>query len=294
MSAYHESVMSAEVVAFLTREGTRGGRMVDATVGGGGHAEALLRSRPDISVIGLDRDEDAVRQAGERLKPFGERARIVKANFCGLDEVMAGGMAAGVVMDLGVSSHQFDEAGRGFSFQRDGPLDMRMDRGAGPTAAEVVNARREEELADIFWKWGGEGRSRRIAKAVVEARKRSAIRTTGELAEIVARAVGGRGKIHPATRVFQALRIVVNDEMGALEEGLGKAWGVLEEGGRLVVISFHSLEDRLVKMRFREWGGGEGTGVILTKKPRETGKEEQRRNPRSRSAKLRAIGKNKI
>ncbi len=295
MSGYHQSVMTREVVAFLTREGTRGGLVVDATLGGGGHAEAILRSREDTRVVGLDQDEDAIREASERLKEFGDRFRGAKLNFRRMDEALGADRAEGVVMDIGVSSHQLDTAERGFSFQRDGALDMRMDRGGSLTAAQVVNEWKEEELAEIFWKWGEERHSRRIARAVADARKHRAIRTTGELAELVAR-VAGRGawRLHPATRVFQALRLVVNDEMGALREGLDKAWGCLAAGGRMVVISFHSLEDRMVKLRFRQWGGGEEAGIILTKKPREPGEDEARENPRSRSAKMRAIEKIKI
>ena len=189
MSDYHESVMATEVVDCLTRGGLRGGLFVDATLGGGGHSEALLRCRPDARVIGVDQDPEAIEAASQRLKVFGDRFRAIHGNFRGIDQALGEEKAMGVVMDLGVSSRQLDSVERGFSFQRDGPLDMRMDPANSLTAARVVNEWREEELGKIFWEWGEERFSRQIASAVVEARKHRVIRTTGELAELVVRLV---------------------------------------------------------------------------------------------------------
>ena len=324
MSAIHTTVMQREVTALLTREGARGGLLVDATLGEGGHAEALLRQREDIQVVGIDQDEEAIESALGRFRGFGERFRAVSANFREIGAALMGERVDGVVMDLGVSSRQLDSVERGFSFQRDGPLDMRMDRRCDLTAADIVNRWSEEELARIFWELGEERWSRRIARRLAEERRAHAIRTTGELAELVARVAGrsaGGWRTHPATRVFRALRMAVNDELGALEAGLDAVWGCLAGEGRLVVISFHSLEDRIVKRRFREWAvkcgtrnaergmgsgeDGEGLrlrlglsgeekrecGVILNKKPMEPAEEEILGNPRARSAKLRGVEK---
>ncbi len=294
MSGYHEPVMLGEAVEILTGDGARGGLMVDATLGGGGHSEALLRRRDDVRVFGVDQDAAAVAAATARLRAFGARFTAVRGNFRAIEGLLAGQRAEGVLMDLGVSSFQLESAERGFSFLRDGPLDMRMDAGGGLTAADVVNGWREEDLARIFWELGEERRSRQIARAIAEERRLHPIRTTTELAGIVARASGsaGRGqRIHPATRVFQALRMTVNDELEALREGLDAAWRLLGEGGRLAVISFHSIEDREVKRRFLAWAREEKTGTLVMKKPLGPSREEARRNPRARSAKLRAIEK---
>lgn len=262
---------------------------MDATLGGGGHSSALLESREDLQVLGLEQDEEALASATARLSSFGLRFRALRTNFRHMREALEGQAPSGILMDLGVSSHQLDTPARGFSFQQEGPLDMRMDVRQPLKAAEIIAQWSEEELARIIWELGEDRRSRHIARAIVEARSHYTIRTTAELAEIVARASGPRGslRIHPATRTFQALRMTVNDELGALADGIQAAWDCLPIGGRLVVISFHSLEDRVVKYRFREWGQEEGS--ILTRKPMQASPEEERSNPRSRSAKLRAI-----
>jgi 16S rRNA (cytosine1402-N4)-methyltransferase len=292
MDSRHETVMRDEAVAWLTREGKRGGLLVDATLGDGGHAEALLLCREDVRVIGIDQDEESLRSATRRLEPFSDRFRAVHGNFREMKQILQGEPVDGVVMDLGISSRQLDAAERGFSFQRDGMLDMRMDRRNQLIAADILNCCSEEELAKIFFEMGEERASRRIARRVVEVRATRPIRRTGELADLVERVVGRStgGRIHAATGVFRALRMVVNDELGALEEGLGAAWSLLREGGRLVAISFHSLEDRVVKQGFRKWAL-EGQGNLLVRKASPPARDEVRRNPRARSALLRVIEK---
>lgn len=290
MSDYHQPVLVREVVDLLTRGGTAGGVVVDATLGGGGHSEALLVARDDIWIIGLDQDENAIREAWNRLQKFGNRFRPLRANFREIGRVITDCSPVGVLMDVGVSSHQFDEAARGFSLKQDGPLDMRMDERQKLTAKDIVNQWDEKDLADLFYELGEERHSRRIAREIVTQRKRKPITRTLELAELVARLARGWKKIHPATKVFQALRIKVNDELNALSDGMAGAWNRLANEGRLVVISFHSLEDRIVKRQFKTWG--EEGGQILTKKPLEAQEDELRDNARSRSAKLRAIEKN--
>ena len=260
------------------------GQYCDATVGVGGHARAIIeRSAPRGRVIGIDRDADVLNLAKENLAPYGDRVRLVHAPFSRIRSVLQQSGALpldGCIADLGVSSIQLDQPERGFSFRRSGPLDMRMDRSRGATAAEIVNHTDEKALADLFYTYGGERRSRQLAHAIVRQRP---LITTLQLAEVAKRAVGYSGKIHPATRAFQALRLAVNDELGGLERGLGAAVEMLEEGGRLVVISFHSLEDRIVKQFFRA-GGWE----ILTRHVIRPGQAEVSENPRSRSARLRA------
>ena len=269
----------------------RGGTFVDCTVGLGGHARALLDAGAH-RVIGLDRDADALRIAAERLAPYGERATLEHADFRALRDVLARRgieRVAGLLADLGISSMQLEAAGRGFSFRRDEPLDMRMDRSAGPTAAELVGGAREEELADVIFRFGEERYSRRVARAIVAARRQRAIETTGRLAEVVRRAIPRRGyqRIDPATRTFQALRIWVNRELEGLDRFLRDAAGVLAPGGRLAVISFHSLEHRIVKHTLRDLERG---SIVrpLTRKPVVPAAAELDRNPRARSAKLRA------
>jgi 16S rRNA (cytosine1402-N4)-methyltransferase len=289
MSGVHRPVMVAEVVAALTRDGTRGGRFLDATLGLGGHSEALLSARPDARVVGIDRDGEALALAAERLAPFGDRFRAARGNFRDARALLAGEAFDGAVLDLGVSSLQLDTAARGFSFQRDAPLDMRMDPSAAGTAADLVNRASPAELERIFREHGDERRARRIAEAIREERQAAPIRTTMQLAGIVARAAGGSrfaGRIHPATRVFMALRMEVNDEPGALREGLGAVASLLAPGGRLAVISFHSAEDREVKNRFRDWKRN-GAARLMTPKPLGPGEGEARANPRARSARLR-------
>jgi 16S rRNA (cytosine1402-N4)-methyltransferase len=291
MAPAHEPVMVAEVVTLLAPE--RGGVFVDCTVGLGGHSRALLNAGAS-QVLGLDRDEEALRIASEALAAFGDRVELVHADFRDLNHVLDDrGIArvAGALADLGVSSMQLDGEGRGFSFRRDEPLDMRMDRSAGPTAADLVAKAGEEDLANIIFQYGEERYSRRIARAIVAARRTAPVRTTAQLADIVRRAIPRRGyqRIDPATRTFQALRITVNRELEGLETFLIDASRRLLRGARLVVISFHSLEDRMVKHVFRALERGEAALRVLTKRPLEPGEDETAQNPRARSAKLRAI-----
>jgi 16S rRNA (cytosine1402-N4)-methyltransferase len=275
----HEPVLLHEALDLLNVQ--PGGVYVDATFGGGGHTRGIVERGGQV--VAIDQDPDAHERA-ERLG--GVAIRFVRSNFRDLEAVLdALGVPSvqGILADLGVSSYHFDDPERGFSYQREGPLDMRMGR-EGPTAAEVVNALSEEELADLIWRYGEERSSRRIARAIVEARAREPITTTTRLAEIVRRAVGFRKAGHPARKTFQALRIYVNDELGALETLLEAAGRVLAPGGRLVVISFHSMEDRIVKRFFKD----DPRFRVLTKKPLSPGPQDAARNPRARSAKLRA------
>jgi 16S rRNA (cytosine1402-N4)-methyltransferase len=285
----HLPVMVDEAMRFL--EPQRGGTYVDCTVGLGGHTRALLEGGAD-RVIGIDRDPQALALAAEALAAYGERLRLTHADYRDLDAVLdrhGVGAVAGTLADLGVSSLQFDADGRGFSFRRDEPLDMRMDQTQGATAAERLAEVEETALADVIFQFGEERKSRRIARAIVGARSQAPIETTGQLAAIVRRAAGGRGwqRIDPATRTFQALRIWVNGELDRLDEFLRRAAARLQAGGRLVVISFHSLEDRIVKHTLRALDRGEGLVRVLTGKPMLPGDDEIERNPRARSAKLR-------
>ena len=287
----HEPVLTAEAMALLAPE--RGGLFVDCTVGLGGHTQALLEAGAS-KVLGLDRDRDALRIAGERLAAFGDRVELVHADYRDLPRVLdERGVAgvAGALADLGVSSMQLDAEGRGFSFRRDEPLDMRMDQSQGPTAADLLRQTGEEELANVIFEHGEERYSRRIARAIVDARRTTEITTTGQLAQLVRRAVPHRGyqRIDPATRTFQALRIWVNRELEQLDEFLANACSRLLAGARLVVITFHSLEDRIVKHAFRALAQGRAALRVLTKRPIVPGDAEIERNPRARSAKLRAI-----
>jgi 16S rRNA (cytosine1402-N4)-methyltransferase len=286
----HVPVMTAEVLHFLRPEG--GGLFVDCTVGLGGHARALLEAGAS-RLIGLDRDLDALERARETLAPWGDRVELVHADYRALEEVLDQRQIAtvdGTLADLGVSSMQFDAPGRGFSFQRDEPLDMRMDRSGGDTAADLVARSAETDLANAIFQYGEERFSRRIARAIVEARRESAIETTGRLAAIVRRAMPHRGysRIDPATRTFQALRIWVNRELDGLDRFVEAAVRRLRAGARLVVITFHSLEDRIVKHTLRALQQRDGLVQVLTKKPVVPSDEEVERNPRARSAKLRA------
>jgi 16S rRNA (cytosine1402-N4)-methyltransferase len=307
----HLPVLVREAVELLAPWRESGsGLFVDATVGLGGHAEALLAAgrASGIDLVGIDRDPAALARARRRLSAWGERVRLVRGNFHRLAELLAGlgverGGVAGVLADLGVSSLQLDTAERGFSFRREGPLDMRMG-GEGPTAAEIVNTATEGELEKIFRDYGEERQARRIARAIAAARRQEPIETTGELAALIGQAKGGRrereGRVDPATRVFQALRIAVNQELDGLDRFIQQAVDLLEADGRLVIISYHSLEDRIVKHGFRDRARGEvdertcralaETRAIelLTKKPVRPGEAEIAANPRSRSARLRA------
>jgi 16S rRNA (cytosine1402-N4)-methyltransferase len=303
-SQRHVPVLYQEVLAGLRP--APGGKYIDATLGAGGHAAGLLAaSAPDGQLLGLDRDPAALAAAGKTLAPFGDRARLVQASYTRVTDAVAAldfGLVDGFLVDLGLSSLQLDDPQRGFAFQADGPLDMRFDPGSALTAAEIVNTWPLEELADIIYRYGEELRSRSIARAIGAARP---LATTGELAALVERAVGGRRgqRLHPATQTFQALRIAVNGELEALEAVLPAAVSLLKRGGRLAVISFHSLEDRLVKNFFREQAFGhddftqprpapfEPVLELVTRKPVTPGPDEVARNPRSRSAKLRIAEK---
>jgi len=303
--------MVAETLEWLAPQ--RGGLFVDATVGLGGHAEALLEFSPDVHLVGIDRDTEALERAGRRLERFGARVRLVHANFHDFEQALAGvpgpeGRAgiSGVLADLGVSSLQLETAGRGFSFRLDGPLDMRMGL-SDVTAADLVNETSEGELERIIRDYGEEWQARRIARAIARARTEKPIETTSELQHVIARAKGPRAareeRIDPATRVFQALRIEVNQELAGLERFIQEAVDLLETGGRLVVISYHSLEDRIVKNSLRDLARGEVDPItgrsrsesqlieVLTRKPQRPTEAEVEANPRSRSARLRAARK---
>src|SRR5581483_2522831 len=275
----HRPVMVDEVIRFLGGRGT----VVDMTLGAGGHAEALLESGVG-RLIGVDRDPEALERASARLARFGPRFVGIRARF---SEMPVESRADGFLYDLGVSSMQLERPERGFSFRQPGPLDMRMDPEA-ESAADLVNSASEDELARILFEYGEERRSRRVAAAIVRARARRRIETTDELARVVAGAVGGRrGGPHPARRTFQALRIAVNRELEELTASLPRAVGLLAPGGRVVVIAYHSLEDRIVKRCF----SSDERLVELTHKPLRPAAEEVARNPRARSARLRAAGR---
>jgi 16S rRNA (cytosine1402-N4)-methyltransferase len=287
----HEPVMVAEVLHLLAP--ARGGLFVDCTVGLGGHSRALLDAGA-TRVLGLDRDPSALVIAEETLAPYRDRVELVHADYRELDRVLdARGIAGvdGTLADLGVSSMQLDAEGRGFSFRRDEPLDMRMDQTSGASAAEWLRTVDEEELANVIFEYGEERYSRRIARAIVSSRASMPLETTGQLAAIVRRAIPHRGyqRIDPATRTFQALRIWVNRELEGLDAFLVGAARRLLQGARLAVITFHSLEDRIVKHTFRAIEKAEEAMRILTKRPLVPADAELARNPRSRSAKLRAI-----
>jgi len=282
----HISVLLAETMLFLDPK--PGGRFIDATLGAGGHTQAILdHAAPDGKVLAIDQDEAALSSAKGMLESFGSRVLFVHSNFRAVRAIAIehGFMDCdGILADIGISSAMVDDPSRGFSFMREGPLDMRMDRNQSLTAADVVNTLSEKEIADIIYTFGEERRSRPIARSIVRSRP---LRSTTDLVHAVERVSGAarHGRIHPATRTFQALRIYVNDELNSLEEFIDSSTAVVRSGGRVVVITFHSLEDRIVKQKFREPGV---PGRILTKKVVTASDEEVRRNPRARSAKLRA------
>ncbi len=286
----HIPVMTAEVLQHLRPE--QGGVFIDCTVGLGGHSRALLEAGAS-RVIGLDRDLDALARARETLAPWADRVELVHADYRELDAVLDSRQIAhvdGTLADLGVSSMQFDAPGRGFSFMRDEPLDMRMDRTDAETAADLVAQTSERDLADAIFQYGEERYSRRIARALVEARREAPVDTTGRLATIVRRAIphrGGHVRIDPATKTFQALRIWVNRELDGLDRFVETAARRLRAGARLAVITFHSLEDRIVKHTLRALQQRDGLVQVLTKKPLIPTDDEVARNPRARSAKLR-------
>jgi 16S rRNA (cytosine1402-N4)-methyltransferase len=290
----HEPVMVAEVLEHLAPQ--RGGIFVDCTVGYGGHTRALLDAGA-TTVIGFDRDPSALAEARASLSSYGSRVTLLHSDYRQLDAALdAQGIGAvdGLLADLGVSSMQLDSPGRGFSFRRDEPLDMRMDTTTGPTAADAIRDADERTLADVIYEYGEDRHARRIARAMTEARTRTPIATTGQLADIVRRAVPRRGytRIDPATRTFQAIRIWLNRELEGLDQFLGRAAGRLKPGGRMAVISFHSLEDRIVKHTLRALQTEGGAGItVRTKRPIVPTEAEVERNPRARSAKLRAAEK---
>ncbi len=292
--ATHVPVLLDEVRSLLQPE--RGGTFVDCTLGLGGHSRMLLEGGA-TRLVGIDRDLDALAIARDALAGFGDRVTLVHADYRQLAGVLDAngiGEVAGVLADLGVSSMQLDGDGRGFSFRRDEPLDMRMDRSQGETAAQLLDRADEVELADAIYRFGEERRSRQVARAIVMARQQSPITTTGRLAEIVRRGVAARGwqRIDPATRTFQALRIWVNRELDDLDSFIGLAASRLQVGGRLAVISFHSLEDRVVKHTLRDLARGDEAAIkVLTKHPVVAGDAEAAVNPRARSAKLRAAAR---
>ncbi|MFQ5530020.1 MAG: 16S rRNA (cytosine(1402)-N(4))-methyltransferase RsmH [Gemmatimonadota bacterium] len=300
----HEPVLATEVVALL-EPGC--GTWIDGTLGGGGHAELLLRADPDLVLIGVDRDPDAVAAAARRLDGYTDRVTLVEGNFRDIANIAASGSEAGTVqgalLDLGVSSHQLDLQARGFSFRRSTPLDMRMGgtAGGGRTAADVLNSESEAELGRIFRVFGEERRWRRLAREVVKRRSTAPFQTSDDFVAACTTALGPGLSAGIKARLFQALRIAVNDELGALDEVLPALRDRLDSGGRMAVISYHSLEDRIVKNAFREWSQacvcppglpvcrcrGKSLGTTLTRKPIRPSQDETSRNPRSRSARLR-------
>jgi 16S rRNA (cytosine1402-N4)-methyltransferase len=301
---YHRPVLAVEIVELLAPK--PGSLVLDATCGGGGHTQAILASGADV--LALDQDSDAIAYAQKELAHFGGRVTLRQANFRHTDQILDQlGIAkiGGALLDLGVSSRQLENAERGFSVLRNGPLDMRMDPRTDLTAAAIVNNYSEEELTRLFRELGEEAAARRIASIIVKERKTAPFRQTLQLARAIEKVVGRHGRRHPATQVFQALRMQVNDELGALADGLRVMTARLEPGARIAVIAFHSLEDRIVKNFFRdhsrewldrpEWPEPQRNPdydvKVITPKPIEPGEEEQRANPRSRSAKLRVAEK---
>jgi len=284
----HIAVLSREVCDNLIGTGCK--VFVDATVGGAGHSIGLLERYRQLHIIGIDRDKEALDRAEVTLKGYSDRVTLLRGNFRDLRQILGGiGVTSmdGFLFDLGISSYQL-AAGRGFSFNDDEGLDMRMDTRDVLTAYEIVNSFRQDEIARILYEYGEEWQSRRIAKAIFENRKKGRIRTARELAAIVASVKRKTGKIHPATKTFQALRIAVNDELGSLSEGMDTAVQLLTPGGRIGLITFHSLEDRMVQQRFR----ADSALTVLTRKAVMPGTDEIRSNPRARSAKLRVAEKN--
>lgn len=291
----HVSVFIDEITTWLINGQAK--IFVDGTVGYGGHSERLLeRAGSDAVLVGIDRDEEALSYSRARLARFGHRAILLKGDFVDVKRLLRGvdiSSVDGALFDLGVSSPQLDDANRGFSFQEDGPLDMRMDQSTGMTAGELVNTLSESDLADRIFQYGEERFSRRIARAIVRARERQALASTQELTAVIKDAVPAayrHGRIHCATRTFQALRIAVNRELDVLEPALRDVVDMLRPGGRLAVISFHSLEDRIVKHTFRALAERPYPQVaVLTRKPQVPSDAECQANPRARSAKLRVV-----
>jgi 16S rRNA (cytosine1402-N4)-methyltransferase len=294
----HVSVMVQEIVQFLAPR--TGGVYVDATVGEGGHSEVLLQaSAPHGQVIGIDRDAEVLAVAGQRLAPFGARMHLVHghaAQLRGILDSLGVSLVDGILLDLGVSSYQLETTERGFSFTREGPLDMRMDRTTEQTAAMLVNTLVEADMVNLIQRYGEERWARRIARAIVRARRRAPLQTTQELAALITHVIppGARpSRLHPATRTFQAFRIAVNQELSTLEESLRGAAACLEQGGRLCVIAYHSLEDRIVKRTFQALAASQDETTlqarVVTRKPATSSQAERKTNPRARSAKLRVL-----
>lgn len=286
MSVTHIPVMLKEVTEMLQPQ--HDGIYVDATVGLGGHAEGILQQSHECILIGIDRDEQVLEIARQRLSPY-QNVHIVTEHFSNMKSVVHGlgfDKVNGIILDAGVSTLHLKAEGRGFSFLKDEPLDMRMDQRQELTAEKVVNKYSEEDLAFVIWKYGEERFSRKIARAIVYARSKKPLTSCKELAEIIQKAVGRRGRIHPATRTFQALRIEVNRELEELSTAVESGAELLQKGGRFCVLSYHSLEDRIVKNAFKKLAK-EGLFNIITKKPLVPGQEERKLNPSSRSAKLR-------
>jgi len=304
MNTPHKPVLYKEIIHALQPKSP--GHYIDGTLGAGGHARGILEAcAPDGHLLGLDVDVQALALARENLAPFGQRAQLTQASYISLLDVMheiGWDAVDGIVLDLGLSSMQLDTPERGFSFTHDAPLDMRFNRDFGLTAAQLVNTWPEADLADILFKYGEEPRAKRIVRAIIKARP---LTTTAQLAEIVKRAYPEHSRVHPATRTFQALRIAVNDELASVEDALPKAISALRSGGRLAVISFHSLEDRIVKDFFREQAKDlinppyeqiykverKATLKEINRKPITPDEEEIKENPRARSAKLRVVEK---
>ncbi len=294
----HESVLLHETINGLALK--QGDILVDGTLGRAGHSLAAWNTQPHIFILGIDKDEDAITESQARLTKAGADFKLYRGNFKDFDIFLkeAGkGNPHKIMLDIGVSSPHFDSSGRGFSFRFNEPLMMTMEKTPSPeafTARDIVNNWSEEDIANVIYGYGEERYARRIAKKIVEARETAPIETTFDLVALIESAVPGmyrRGKTHPATKTFQALRIAVNDELGSLRRALSKAVALLAPEGRIAVISFHSLEDRIVKIAMKEWEK-EGLGKQATKKPIEASKEEVERNPRARSAKLRIFIKN--
>ena len=310
MVSFHTPVMLEKVLQSLRCK--PGGTYVDGTLGGGGHARAILENTaPDGLLIGIDRDDDALLESEKRLQPFGQRKILIKGNFADIGEILTNlniRKVDGILLDLGVSSHQLDTADRGFSFSLDAPLDMRMDQSSRYSAYDLVNLSPEKELRQVIRDYGEEPMAGRIARAILAKRASAPIRTTIELADVVCRAVrrqGVRKKVHPATRTFQAIRIAVNQELSNLSTAMDAGIDQLGQGGRFSIISFHSLEDRIVKETFRSWEGRcqcppglpvcqcqrEAKLRVLTRKPLRPEAGESETNPRARSARLRTAEK---
>lgn len=308
MEFAHTSVLLAQTVDAVSRGD---GIYVDGTLGGGGHSEAILKKNPHCRLIGIDRDGEAIAAAGKRLEPYGDRVTLVNGNFADVKAILTGlgiEKISGAVLDLGVSSYQLDNAERGFSYMKDAPLDMRMNRGDSRSAYDVVNGYTKDRLCDIFYRYGEERWSKRIAEFIVKRRESAPVKTTGELCEIISAAIpaGAREKnSHPAKRVFQAIRIEVNGELEILKNAITDFVSFLDKKGRLAIITFHSLEDRIVKQSFGELATGctcpkdfpvcvcgkQPVVKIITRKPVLPAEEEQKINSRSRSAKLRVAEK---